>query len=261
MQQILTVYHGSRCLFEKFDKSYIQKKPGTGSSLLGIGMYWTDKKDKALNAYASISEVLSQHCTFRGTPLSGSFVYQIQLTQEEQKKILDLDSVSTDLLNRLSHLTNQTKIKNELEAINLSPNRYMDFSIWARKHQELLKKAGFNCLRKKDIFCFLEPEKIKWQISEAKVMSGTDIPRSLIAPNSRITIQENTSLHPIFSRTPKTQLVLGKDLLSQSQEKILHITTQKQSLKFQLQTIMQKMLKIKQHNYIKSQRFMSQKDK
>lgn len=223
MQKDLVLYHGSRRLFERFDYSHVRTLPGGGSSRLGIGMYWTKRKEKAINAYASMSDILSKNSVFRDTSLVGSILYQTSISQDEQKKTLDLLNISDDILKRLQNTTDSSDVKDELNNLLTSKNRYPDFAIWARSHQDLLKQAGFNCLKEKDIFCFLEPEKLKWSICEAKVLSGTQIPRSLITPESKITIQNKLLSEHVSSSSIRTTEVLGKELLSQESGEMLQV--------------------------------------
>ncbi len=241
MQQDLILFHGSRRLFERFDYSHVRTLPGGGSSRLGIGMYWTGRKEKAINAYASMSDILSEHAVFRETSLVSSVLYQTSISQDDQKKILDLLNISDDVLKQLQNTTDSPDVKGELNNMLTSKNRYSDFAIWARSHQDLLKQAGFNCLKEKDIFCFLEPEKLKWSICEAKVLSGTQIPRSLITPDSKITIQNKLLSEHVFSSSIQTIEVFGKELLSQQEQgEMLQVVMPRKGLKSYLKQLTKK---------------------
>jgi hypothetical protein len=231
----LILYHGSRNLFTAFDYSKVRTQPGGGSSRLGIGMYWTTKKEKALNAYANMSEPLSENISFRGEPQTCSILYGFILSKEEQKNVLDLLCVTDETLKHLEETTTNKKTKNEIQKMLSREKRYPDFAIWARYNQDLIKKAGFNCLKEKNVFCFLEPEKLKWSILEGRILSGTSIPRSLITKETKIIIQNKLISNQTSPFSVQSRLFSGADLLSQTKDEEIVVRISESSLKSRLQ--------------------------
>lgn len=242
----LILYHGSRALFERFDFSYLGSDPGGGSSRLGIGMYWTSKKEKALNAYANMTENLSENISFRKTPFKCVVLYRTHLAENEQKKILNLLNITDDILLNLEKTADKRETKAEIQKMLNQKNRYPDFAIWARKHQDLIKKVGFNCVQEKNIFCFFEPEKLKWDITEAKVLSGTEIARSLISEDTKIIIQDKLNSDKSLKPSIQIKTVLGRDLLAESKAEKICVSMPKTSLKMRLQQMVCGFLKKKE---------------
>lgn len=216
MTEHLTLYHGSRALFSRFDPVYDQSAK-SGYSLLGQGMYWTTSLRKAGVYTGGFGLVpLSPKRLFRETPVTAQVIYQTCLTPTHQEHILDLTRLTWEQMERIHAATPTAQVRRSLNAIWQEPDRDVSFAVWARKHQDVLTRAGFNGVRYMDVVNHLDPTQLDIKIHKIHILSGQKIPAALLTPDSEVLIQNR---YPdARGKGARDQVVSGRELLATARD-------------------------------------------
>lgn len=194
----IDLYHGSRNFFEKYD---LTKARTIGGAQYGLGQYFTTKESMAYSYATLIKEnpFIEKNVETNGEKVATQkVVYHGEIKGEDLSHILVPEKMSDldyDVLIKTAEKQGKSDIAAELTKIKAtSVDRHIDLCQWLRKTEnvQFMQSAGINGIYSPDreIYAIYDTSKMNIKVKEAVVLSGTEIPKNLIADKSIIHIQE-----------------------------------------------------------------------
>ena len=194
----IDLYHGSRNFFEKYD---LTKARTVGGALYGLGQYFTPKESMAYG-YATLDKetpFIENSLETNGERVATQkVIYHGELSGDDLKNIIvpeKMTDLDYDVLIKTAEKQRKSDIVAELTKIKAtSADRHIDLCQWLRKTEnvQFMQSAGINGIYSPDreIYAIYDTSKMNIKVKEAVVLSGTEIPKNLIADKSIIHIQE-----------------------------------------------------------------------
>lgn len=194
----IDLYHGSRNFFEKYD---LTKARTVGGAQYGLGQYFTPKESMAYG-YATLDKetpFIENSLETNGEKVATQkVIYHGELSGDDLKNIIvpeKMTDLDYDVLIKTAEKQGKNDIAAELIKIKAtSADRYIDLCQWLRKTEnvQFMQSAGINGIYSPDreIYAIYDTSKMNIKVKETVVLSGTEIPKNLIADKSIIHIQE-----------------------------------------------------------------------
>ena len=192
------MYHGSRNFFEKYD---LTKARTVGGAQYGLGQYFTPKESMAYG-YATLDKetpFIENSLETNGEKVATQkVIYHGELSGDDLKNIIvseKMTDLDYDVLIKTAEKQGKSDIAAELTKIKAtSADRHIDLCQWLRKTEnvQFMQSAGINGIYSPDreIYAIYDTSKMNIKVKETVVLSGTEIPKNLIADKSIIHIQE-----------------------------------------------------------------------